>query len=78
MNRLPLSGGARPIRGGGWWAGVGGGGDLVLTMLGCVSKSEGHGSYYGFKLGSEMSENSSLKMSARFAVLLNNEYDSYE
>ena len=50
----------------------GGGGRLGSNYARmCVSKSEGHGSLYGFKLGSEMSENSSLKMSARFAVSFN-------
>ena len=36
----------------------------------CVSKSEGQGSFLGFK-GSEMSENISLKMGVKFAASLN-------
>ena len=35
----------------------------------CVSKSEGHGSFFSFK-GSEMSENISLKMGVKFAASL--------
>ena len=35
----------------------------------CVSKSEGHGSFFWLR-GSEMSENNSLKMGVKFAASL--------
>ena len=36
----------------------------------CVSKSEGHGSFFGPQV-SEMSENISLKMGVKFAISFN-------
>ena len=50
--------------------GGGGGGGLVLTLQGCVSKTEGHGSLFQLQ-GSEMSENISRKMGLQFAASLN-------
>ena len=48
------------------------GDDLVLIKFArmCVSKSEGHGSFFRLQV-SEMSENISLKMGVKFAASLN-------